>query len=72
MSSDKEGENPSHRKGKVSWARLVLPGLVGPKSRPKGVDDGEQVNIPAPPINVEAAGTPEGKPEGDWLCLSGT
>ena len=29
MSSDKEGENPSRRKPKVSWARLVLPGLVG-------------------------------------------
>ena len=24
-------------------------GLVGPKARPKGVADGEQVNIPAPP-----------------------
>ena len=29
MSSDKEGENPSRRKPKVSWARLVPPGLVG-------------------------------------------
>ena len=26
MSSDNEGEKPSHRKSKVSWARLVLPG----------------------------------------------
>ena len=47
MSSDKEGENPSRRKSEVSWARLVLPGLVGPKPRPKGVGDGQQVNIPA-------------------------
>jgi len=29
MSSDKAGENPAHRKSKVSWARLVLLGLVG-------------------------------------------
>jgi hypothetical protein len=26
MSSDNEGEKPSHRKSKVSWARFVLPG----------------------------------------------
>ena len=43
-------ENLIRRKTKVSWARLVLPGLVGPKPRPKGVGDGEQVNIPAPPV----------------------
>jgi len=41
MSSDKSGENPDRRKAKVSWARFVLPGLVGPKSRPMGVDDGQ-------------------------------
>ena len=28
-SSDKAGENPARRKPKVSWARFVLPGLVG-------------------------------------------
>ena len=28
-SSDKTGENPVRRKPKVSWARFVLPGLVG-------------------------------------------
>jgi hypothetical protein len=26
--------------------KLICSGLVGPKSRPKGVDDGYQVNIP--------------------------
>lgn len=26
ISSDNEGGKPSHRKSKVSWARLVLPG----------------------------------------------
>ena len=29
MSNDKYGENPYRRKDKVSWARFVLPGLVG-------------------------------------------
>jgi hypothetical protein len=28
-----------------------------PKSRPKGVDDGNPVNIPEPPHGVEAGGT---------------
>ena len=27
---DKEGENPSRRKPKVSWGRFVRPGLAGP------------------------------------------
>ncbi|OGL67088.1 hypothetical protein A3H11_02730 [Candidatus Uhrbacteria bacterium RIFCSPLOWO2_12_FULL_47_10] len=49
ISSTNEGENPSHRKGKVSWATQIVPGLVGPKARPKGVVDGQQVNIPALP-----------------------
>ena len=50
MSNDNAGENPARRKPKVSWGRLVLPGLVGPKSRPKGVVDGQQVNIPVLPL----------------------
>ncbi len=29
MSSDKTGEIPVRRKPKVSWARVVLPGLGG-------------------------------------------
>ena len=33
---------------KVSWGRLVHPGLGGPKVNPKGVADGQPVNIPAP------------------------
>ncbi len=32
---------------KVSSAMSVNGGLVGPKARPKGVADGQQVNIPA-------------------------
>ena len=33
MSNDKAGENPAHRKSKVSWATIIVPGLVGPKPR---------------------------------------
>jgi hypothetical protein len=29
MSSDKGGEKPPRRKPKVSWGRLILPGLAG-------------------------------------------
>ena len=47
ISSKKTGENPVHRKLKVSRATRIVPGLVGPKARPKGVVDGQQVNIPA-------------------------
>jgi len=46
MSNHKAGENPAHRKSKVSWATIIVPGLVGPKSRRIGVDDGQRVNIP--------------------------
>ena len=45
-SSDKTGEKPVRRKPEVSWARLILPGLVGPKPRPRGVGEGKRVNIP--------------------------
>ena len=46
ISSDKTSEKLVRRKPKVSWERVILPGLVGPKARPKGVVDGQQVNIP--------------------------
>ena len=49
ISSTKSSENLDHRKRKVSWATQIDPGLVGPKVRPKGVADGQQVNIPALP-----------------------
>ena len=48
MSSEKESENLSRQKPKVSQARFVLLGLAGPKPRPKGVGDGQPVDIPAP------------------------
>ena len=33
MSNPKAGENPARRKSKVSWATIIVPGLVGPKPR---------------------------------------
>jgi hypothetical protein len=30
---------------------MIHPGVVGPKTRPQGVVDGEQVNIPAPCVH---------------------
>jgi hypothetical protein len=47
MSNHKAGENPAHRKSKVSWATVIVPGLVGPKPRQYSVGDGQRVNIPA-------------------------
>jgi hypothetical protein len=41
------GENPLRRISKVSWATIVVPGLVNPKSGPQGVHPMEnRVNIP--------------------------
>ncbi len=52
MSSDNPGENPGHRKSKVSYATLIGVGLVGPKAKPKGDVDGQLVKIPAPLASV--------------------
>ncbi len=41
------GESPAHRKPKVSLAMTINQGLGGPKEKPKGVFDGQPVNIPA-------------------------
>ena len=60
MSSDKTDENSVRRKPKVSWGRFVRPGLVGPKSRLKSVDDGYLVNIPEPLKFVMLRGDGEG------------
>ncbi len=50
MSSEKMREKRIRRKPKVSWGRLIHPGLVVPKLRPKGVSDGQSVNIQIPPV----------------------
>ena len=47
MSNYSAGEKPARRIPKVSHATVIDVGLVGPKVRPKGVADGQQVNIPA-------------------------
>ena len=41
ISSRKLGENPDHRKSKVSWAMRINPGLVEPKRKPNGDRDGK-------------------------------
>ena len=48
MSNRNAGESPAHRKPKVSLAMAVNQGLGGPKVNPKGIADGQPVNIPAP------------------------
>ena len=40
MSSVKACENHAHRKSKVSYARFIRVGLVGPKLYPEGEGDG--------------------------------
>ena len=50
MSSEKTRGKRVRRKSKVSWGRLIRPGLVDPKLRPKGVSDGQSVNIQIPPL----------------------
>ena len=42
------GENPHGRMPKVSAARALRSGLVGPKPRRKRVGDGQLVDSPAP------------------------
>ena len=39
MSSENKSEKLLHRKTKVSWATVIVPGLVGPKQNPKGERD---------------------------------
>ena len=48
ISSENTCEKHVHRKSKVSWGRLIRPGLVDPKLRPCGVSDGQSVNIRTP------------------------
>ena len=47
MSNRKQLESSCHRKPKVSLAMVISQGLGGPKANPKGVADGQPVNIPA-------------------------
>ena len=45
-SSEIRVKNSNADLSEVSWATVFDPGLVGPKPRPQGVGDGQQVNIP--------------------------
>ena len=47
MSNHNPDESSGHRKPKVSLAMSISQGLGGPKMNPKGVVDGQPVNIPA-------------------------
>ena len=48
MSNRNGSEILPDRKPKVSLAMVINQGLGGPKAKPKGVADGQPVNIPAP------------------------
>ena len=48
MSNRNSDEISEHRKPKVSLAMKISQGLGGPKATPKGLVDGQPVNIPAP------------------------
>ena len=48
MSSARHVRKRAHRMAEGSDGRLILVGLVGPKPRPKGVGDGQTVDIPLP------------------------
>ena len=39
------GESPAHRKSKVSLAMVFNQGLGDPKANPKGLADGQSINI---------------------------
>jgi len=48
MSNRNSDEISEHRKPKVSLAMEISQGLGDPKEKPRGVSDGQPVNIPAP------------------------
>ena len=56
MSSVRDVSKRPHRMAEVSAARFILGGLVGPKPRPKGVGDGQTVDIPLPLANDSVPG----------------
>ena len=48
MSNRNGSESLPHRKSKVSLAMTISQGLGDPNPTPKGLGDGQPVNIPAP------------------------
>jgi hypothetical protein len=51
--------------------RKVREGESGPKIRPKGVVDGQQVNIPVLPLPCWSRGTEEARLAERWLSVQG-
>ena len=49
ISSEREARNLSVESLRFPGEGSSAQGKSGPKSRPKGVDDGQQVDIPVPP-----------------------
>ena len=66
MSSEKQSENLCRRKPKISGTRFVLSWLGGPKPRPRGVGDGQTVDIPSPVRHVFASAS-VGQPTFYWM-----
>ena len=57
ISSEREARNLSVESLRFPGEGSSAQGKSGPKSRPKGVDDGQSVEIPIPPPSVNEAGT---------------
>lgn len=71
MSNVKAGEKPARRKPKDSCSTLSEQGESAPKVRPKGVADGNQVNIPEPASDAMGGRSMEDHPGvGSPGCLA--
>ena len=70
MSNHNLDEKSRHRKTKVSWATLIVPGLVGPKPRLKSVGDGQQVDIPVLPPRFYGDAGQNPLQIFDYICLT--
>ena len=57
ISSEREARNLSVESLRFPGEGSSAQGKSGPKSRPKGVDDGQSVEIPIPPSTYNEAGT---------------
>ncbi len=71
MSSETPCANHGRRKSKVSDARSVRVGLVGPKARLESVADGQPVNIPVPDRGAGQRGLRERQPPDGVAVASG-
>ena len=68
--TEKWGANPHHRKPEGSAARVIRGGLVGPKGKAHAGPDGQQVDIPVPPITpFDACGMLGGRVRGETSAV---